>query len=278
MILNDELHRLIHDHSWQTSLLLRKDCLFEMEAWTPPATAYTDSQSAGLSSDAQSSWWYQTRNRVIYKGIQKFGNGEVLWDIGSGAGEVSLYLNEKGVRTICVEPSHVGAEISASRGITSIAGDLSKLNLPNDCLGQIGMFDVIEHIANRSDFLREAHRVMRPGGLLFLTVPALSILWGQMDVQAGHFVRYSRRTVRRELRNAGFKCIVVGYFFMTLVLPLLIVRAIPYRIGLKQPVSDGAMLKSNGKWIGNFLERFEVSLSRYSPLGTSLFVVASKSD
>lgn len=276
MALDSELQRLVEAHSWESTVSLRERFLFEVEGYSPPPTAYTEAQSTGLSSDAQSSWWYRTRNLVIHQAIRRYGNKDVLWDIGAGAGEVSAYLNGNGIATICVEPSSAGAAISASRGINSIIAELADLKLPDNCLGQLGMFDVVEHLTNRSEFLREVYRVMQPGGKIIVTVPALKFLWGQMDVQAGHFIRYSRRSIRRELRNAGFECTYVAYFFVTLVLPLLVLRAIPYRLGLKQPVSDGAMLKNDGRVLGKGLERFETVFSKFFPFGTSLLAVATK--
>lgn len=276
MIFSHEVERIIRDYGWRPSLRVLDDRLLDALDGNRPSSSYSDDQSRALSSQAESSWWYTTRNDIIFRAIHDIGITETLWDIGSGAGEVSVFLAQKGFKVVCLEPSLAGASISAARGISSIVGDLSVLRLPDNCIAHVGMFDVLEHVENREDFLRNVFRVMKPGGTVFVTVPALKSLWGQLDVEAGHYVRYSRNAIRRELISIGFECVSTRYFFFSLVLPLLLLRAIPFRLGLSQPISDGSLLRQDGGRLSKLLTKFEVHLAKYFPLGSSILVVAKK--
>ena len=229
-----------------------------------------------LDSASSSSWWFETRNLLIHKYVKSSPNMGYLWDIGSGPGVVSSYLQNHDIPCIAVEPSRGGVLASAKRGVPSIESDLESLQIPDASVGRIGLFDVLEHIELRDDFLREIWRVLSPDGSLILTVPALNWLWSAADEHAGHFIRYSQRSIRRELAKNGFKIQRSQYFFASLVLPLLLLRALPYRLKFKQPVNDETLLETNGGLLGKLVQHFEVRLSRFFSLGTSLIVVAQK--
>jgi hypothetical protein len=55
-----------------------------------------------------------------------------------------------------------------------------------------------------------------------------------------------------------------------------LLRVIPYRLGIKQPVEDESLIEQNGGILGKLAQVIEVRLSRWSPIGTSLFAVAKK--
>ena len=275
--MNSELARLTTNFGWANDTEpLGVTHAYLNPYWTGSSTTFSDSQSSGLDSAASSSWWFETRNLLIYKYVKASQNQGCLWDIGSGPGVVSGYLEQQGIPCVAVEPNRGGVLASAKRGLLSIESDLVSLHLPDASVGRIGLFDVLEHVEHRGDLLREIWRVLSTDGDLILTVPALNWLWSAADEQAGHFIRYSQRSIRKELAKNGFKIQRSQYFFASLVLPLLLLRALPYRLGIRQPVSDETLLDSNGGWPGKLVQYFEVRLSRFFSLGTSLIVVARK--
>jgi len=166
--------------------------------------------------------------------------------------------------------------LAEARRLPSIHGTLEGLKLPDSCITEIGSFDVLEHIEDRNRFLAEIYRVLRPGGRFILTVPALSLLWSQADIDAGHFLRYSRRALRKELEVHGFQVNSIGYFFGLTVLPLLLIRAIPFRLRMRSCVSDNSTLRANGRMIGRFVQSIEVAIVGRVPFGSSLLAVARK--
>ena len=73
--------------------------------------------------------------------------------------------------------------------------------------------------------LREMRRVLKEGGLLCLTVPAYSFLWGEDDEARGHQRRYTVSELRRKLTTCGFQIHRASYFVASAFLPLVVGRA-----------------------------------------------------
>jgi len=85
------------------------------------------------------------------------------------------------------------------------------------------MFDVVEHFPDDLEILSRVYQLLKPGGKLFLTVPAHQFLFSDMDHIFGHYRRYSKETLRSVLSRAGFVEIEMTYFLAPLV-PLMFVH------------------------------------------------------
>ena len=275
---NIEIKRIQQDFGWNpnlTSLPVANG--FENKSWLVPKSSYSDEKTDYLDVSEGSSWWYETRNRIILGTVRKYGNSDCLWDIGSGPGVVGSYLTKNGVSCIGVEPSKSGVFVAAERGLPSVLSDLVSLRLPDDCIGQIGLFDVYEHIEYRDEFLAEIFRVLKPGGLIFITVPALNLLWSESDVEADHFLRFSKNKLRDEISSSGLRIQSVDFFFWTLVLPVLMLRALPFRFGIKRPIKDAQLIRAKAGLFGRVVQKLELLSFKRISIGTSLLLVAKKS-
>ena len=240
------------------------------------STAYSDELMKMLDVGATSSWWYETRNQVIWHVMRRYPISGALWDIGSGLGEVSSYLTSVGVECVAVEPNRLGAQVSSEKGVLSIQGDLHALELPVSSIEAVGLFDVLEHLDNADKVLSEIYRVLGSEGKLFITVPATKWLWSASDDLVGHHGRYTRKKIRQQLKNAGFEVLSIRYFFFSLVLPILILRAVPYRLGVRSLIDDTKLVQKKSGWISRLITKVEVALCGKIPIGTSLVIVATK--
>jgi len=137
--------------------------------------------------------------------------------------------------------------------------------------------DVLEHTDDAAALLA-FHRVLRPGGILLVTVPALPWLWSFRDVDAGHQRRYTRKTLCEVIVQAGFQIKEVGYYQFFLF-PLAVITRLLGRQGpgLRDREDQPHPLINSLLSMISRLEGQLGALLRW-PVGTSLFLVCQKPD
>lgn len=83
------------------------------------------------------------------------------------------------------------------------------------------LLDVLEHIESESAFLSNLKTQVNisPNTLFCITVPAFQSLFCSHDTFLGHYRRYSKKTLIKTMREAGFEIRNSGYFFTSLLLP-----------------------------------------------------------
>ncbi|MGO9098780.1 MAG: methyltransferase domain-containing protein [Mycobacterium sp.] len=97
------------------------------------------------------------------------------------------------------------------------------------------MFDVLEHIEDGAGALQQVHALLQPPGLLFLTVPAYPFLPSVDVAEAGHFRRYTLRSLTRAVIGSGFRPEYATYLFAPLPPFVLLLRTLPSLLGLRRP-------------------------------------------
>jgi len=271
-----ELRRLAEGHGW----LLEEWARPEEGVWVVdgghPSSVYEPGLQASLDEVVESSWWYLIRNSLLVDYIHRSGAPKAMWEVGSGTGIVAQALTNAGISMVGVEPSRAGARAGAARGLISIASTLADLRLPTKSLPAIGLFDVLEHLEEPEELLTECNRVLERSGRLYVSVPALTWLWSQADDLAGHQCRYTRKTLTKLLRDCGFEVHNCSYSLITLVVPMAILRSLPWRLGHRP--DQRAIVKQLG-YLPEVIARAVLGIERrlvgFVPVGTSLFASVS---
>jgi len=219
--------------------------------------------------------------------MRAFDPGPVFVDIGGGTGFVSAAVKRQLAKhVVLIEPDPAGARLAKQRGVDDvICGTVESAGIQPDTLPSAGVFDVIEHIADDVAFLKRVTRLLAPGAYLYVTVPAYQSLWSQNDEFAQHYRRYSRSSLRRTMSAAGLSICFESYFFWMLPLPLFVLRALPYRLGIRN-VDPAAAAEHGHKSTRSAaarlvekaaaLELWMIARRRPIPFGGSCLLVARK--
>jgi len=83
--------------------------------------------------------------------------------------------------------------------------DLTQCPLPSDAFDAIVMLNVLEHIEDDLAAVRQIHRLLKPGGVAVIEVPAGPQLYDAYDKELMHFRRYSMDELCRRLEQAGLQ-------------------------------------------------------------------------
>ena len=251
------------------------------------AVSYPASGNDACFAVEDTSFWFRHRNRVISHFVTTLSPTDTFFDIGGGNGCVSLALQEAGIDVVLLEPGASGVRNAVKRGVkTVVQATLEDAGFTPNSIPSAGLFDVLEHIGHELDFLRSLYTHLQPTGNLYVTVPAYNALWSVDDVDAGHFRRYTARSLTSALEEAGFKIEYCSYVFSFLVPAILLLRSIPGHMGLRKAVSAATTQKehSRGPGIsGAIVEKcLSVELNRIRkgkgvPFGSSCLAVATKS-
>jgi SAM-dependent methyltransferase len=201
-------------------------------AHTASAVDYPDEGNAFCFGIEEGSFWFQHRNDVIADVVRRFPPSGFIADIGAGNGFVSLGLQRAGFETVVIEPGPSGARNARKRGLDPVVrATLEDAGFLPGSFPAAGLFDVIEHLPDDLHVLRLLATLLVPDGRLYLTVPAFAALWSSEDELTGHYRRYTVGTLTRRLQLAGFAVEFATYLFWPLPLPVLLLRALPTRLG-----------------------------------------------
>jgi len=182
-------------------------------------------------------FWYRGRHRLILDSLRreldKFppkSESPSAIDIGGGCGGWLEYLHDRSPGLF----SELAMGDSSEKAL-SMAGDVigafaSRYLVDLMALPWTGewdvvfLLDVLEHIPDHLGALKKAAEILRPGGLIFITAPALKLFWTCNDRIAGHRRRYSRRDIETLGVNAGLKPLRTFYFMFFLSPVLFLTR------------------------------------------------------
>lgn len=176
-----------------------------------------------LGDSINSHWYYVSKGKAIRDFIGDIQTAELL-DIGAGSGVFLSQLLESGFceRAICLDPNYPDEKVAIQgkepiQFVHSIEEVTQKLVL---------MVDVIEHLPDDVDFLRQYVRKMRCEGYVFISVPAFQFLWSRHDVFLEHHRRYTIDCIENVVRKAGLKPVKSRYFFGSLFPVIALIRLI----------------------------------------------------
>jgi SAM-dependent methyltransferase len=121
-------------------------------------------------------WVDYRKVQIVRKELERSAGG-LLVDFGSGNGKLAASFGY--TKTVCVDGNQSLVEACRNRGLKAVAADLDKpLPFEDASIEFITCVDVIEHIANPREFIRELKRLVAPGGRIIIFTPRYdSVKW-----------------------------------------------------------------------------------------------------
>ncbi|GBD99329.1 putative S-adenosylmethionine-dependent methyltransferase/MSMEI_2290 [bacterium BMS3Abin07] len=218
-------------------------------------------------------FWFVARRKWIFDRIRQFCVPPAdFLEVGCGTGNVSSFLAKAGYVVTGCELYEEAIKI-AWQGFKIMKGDANSLPFENQSFDIVGLFDVIEHLDDPVIALKEALRVLKPGGIVSVTVPARKELWSYYDEISLHRRRYTKESLSCILQEAGFSVLKINYMFMALYLPMKYLRG-----NQKHGSADQFNINPLVNVLLKRLFEMERHISGFLPLpiGTSLIGVARK--
>lgn len=173
-------------------------------------------------------WWYRGRRTVlagVIADLQLPRPARIL-DAGCGSGRNMVDLASHGTVT-GIELSNTSVCLARAREAGEvIEGSVLEMPFDADSFDLAVSLDVIEHLDEDLDALRELRRVVAPGGALLVTVPAYGWLWSAHDEINHHRRRYTRRSLQRVAEQAGWEQVRTSYFNSLLLPVAILLRAL----------------------------------------------------
>jgi len=224
-------------------------------------------------------WWFRGRRRVIEFILRhEIDSASSLNILSLGCGrivEIKWLVPFAGpnVKVVGLDRDPIHARYLPDYA-EFIIGTLESAPLSDASFDVVLALDVLEHLDDDLSGLHEAARIVKPGGLLLITVPALPSLWGGQDVVSEHRRRYTRRSLSHLFSEAELSNYRLQYF-NTLLFPLAAVvrwqrRALGHGSRSRSDAEDNhpGLINDTLAWIFG-IESYFINYAA-APIGVSL--------
>jgi ubiquinone/menaquinone biosynthesis C-methylase UbiE len=226
-------------------------------------------------------WWYRALRGILGDALQIHGEVQQprVLDLGCGTG-ANMVMVGASAEVYGVDFAAEALLCCKKRGLSRVAAASAPvLPFADSVFDIVYSCDVLSHrsITSKADVIVEIGRVLRPGGLLILNLPAYQWLHSSHDVAVQMDKRFGRGETVAMLRGSGFDILRATYW-NTLLFP--IVCAVRIWRKVKAPEGSDLAAGSGGSLSPLFtgLLGLERRILRYAalPYGLSVFIVARR--
>lgn len=227
-------------------------------------------------------WWFTGRRSLFTRELVAAGvpSSAAALDIGTSTGANLRLLRHLGFTEVeGLDTSEAAIQFCREKGLGPVRlGDVCAMPFAGARFDLVLATDIIEHVRDDEQALREIARVLRPEGRLLHTVPAFPCLWGLQDRVAHHQRRYRRAPVIARLRAAGLRPERIYHFNYLLFGPIWLARRV---IDLLQ-INLASEAQVNSPWLNRLMQWiFALDIATAPrlrpPFGVSILVMAAKS-
>lgn len=227
-------------------------------------------------------WWYlgmAAITRAILNYNLPLSEIHDVLDAGCGTGgAMSHFLGDYGKIT-GFDLAYRGLAYCKVRKLDRVfLGSVTEIPLESNRFDLITSFDVLYHVQEDAQAMREFVRLLRPGGYLLVRLPAYEWMKRQHDVQVSTIRRYTVPQVRRLFEESGMTSVRLTYA-NTFLFPLAVIRKL-FEI-VNPPDPGSSELSYPGRVLNGFLKFILSCEARLAgrfllPFGLSLFALGQK--
>lgn len=218
-----------------------------------------------VTSDFEATHWWFLSRRDLFLGQVEIAARQirsarpassaalVLLDYGCGTGFNLSWLSKFGQVTGADIASESLVEFQKAQGfrLVDLRADSSHLRGSFDIITAL---DVLEHLDDDVAGLQALATFLKPHGQVVLTVPAYRWLWGGEDVISLHKRRYTKQTLTRACRAAGFQIRFMSYFNLS-ILPLAAMSIWSKRVFSPRRALQESNIGPTPPWLNRLLYR-----------------------
>jgi ubiquinone/menaquinone biosynthesis C-methylase UbiE len=171
-------------------------------------------------------WWFVSRRDAIIHLLKDEDRSKKILDVGCAGGPLMGDLTERGFTNVYgIDYSAESIELCRQRGFkNAFVMDAHQPDFPDNSFDIIIASDSLEHLEKENTALSSWYRILKPGGKIYVFVPAFMHLWSEHDVVNMHYRRYTKSTLSAALRKAGFKIKKAGYWNFLMYFPTAVLR------------------------------------------------------
>jgi len=160
-------------------------------------------------------WWYVGMRRISAALLERYpplapregGRPLDILDAGCGSGGMTRYLERFG-RVAGIDFAPEALTLAKQRSLTRLArASVGAMPFRDGSFDVVTSFDVLYHLDVDDDraAIAEIHRVLRPGGVALIRLPAFDWIRGAHDEVVHTRHRYTRDELAGKLEDAGFR-------------------------------------------------------------------------
>lgn len=211
--------------------------------------------------------------------------GSRVLDGAIGLGQLAGRLVRQGHRVFGVDYSFEAAlHAKRTSGAHPVVGDMTLLPFRDGTFDAITSGETLEHLDDDEAAISELSRVVKPGGMCVVTVPALESLWTRSDDYYEHKRRYEREELSALFSRAAMKVEKARFWGFPIVLVYDTLFLLPMNIRrARRAVDSDETLKAvasagRKRWLVRMVQSiFSIDrLFGFVPFGPGLILVARK--
>ena len=201
-------------------------------------------------------WWFLARKEILKNQVSNLYKGKTglkILNVGAALGASTLMLKQFGDVTSLEYDKSCCEFVKKELNLEFINGSITELPFSDNEFDLVCAFDVVEHVEEDSKAISELHRVCKPGGFTFTTVPTFKFLWSEHDIINEHKRRYTMNNYTSLFDAKKNPVYFKSYFNFWLFFPIATVRVL--LSFFKKPKENKAVKSDFGKVKDGFISK-----------------------